>query len=145
MNATPPITYKFTTFAKYNGSEDVFCHGIFKDSDNSTTLPWQFINSVAPNPTTWSAAVAIATSPTAATTVTVTPSSNQKSSPSQTLSPNTLTLGQSVGISLIGGVAVYLGAILGVYLKRRVRPAENTSQNNWFWHLRRRILQTVPP
>jgi hypothetical protein len=122
MNATPPITYKFTTFAEYNGSEDVFCHGIFKDSDNGNTLPWQFINSVAPNPTTWSAAVASTTSPIATTTITVTPSS------SQTSLPNTLTPGQSAGIGIGAGVAVCLAALLAVYLIRCLRPARSTNR-----------------
>jgi hypothetical protein len=124
-NIAPPITYRFTTYAKYNGSEDVFCHAIFKDSDNGNTIQWQFINSVAPTPTTWSTAIPSTTPSLASSTtsaVSTTPASTKPvPTPTQSPSHEGLTSGASAGIGIGAAIAVLLVALIFVLLLRRAR------------------------
>ena len=129
-NIAPPITYRFTTYAQYNGSEDVFCHAIFKDNNNGNSIQWQFINSVAPTPTTWSTAIPSTTPSLASSTtsaVSTTPASI-KPVPTPTKSPSHegLTSGASAGIGIGAAIAVLLVALLFVLLFHRARRKHPT-------------------
>jgi hypothetical protein len=131
-NIAPPISYQFTKYAYYNGSEDVFCHAIFKDSDNGNTINWQLINSVAKSPTTWTTAVVTwvpsttgSVAPSAPTSASTTTTS---ASPAPTvLCQSGLSPGVSAGIGLGAGIGVLLLALSGIYTFQLLRRRRATS------------------
>jgi hypothetical protein len=53
MNALPPVEYLFHQPPLRNGTEKVFCHGLFNETKLGNTVVWEFVDDPAPLPLTW--------------------------------------------------------------------------------------------